>query len=163
MYQGNVEFDIWGMSSADRDLLADAIIEVLAMVEVSAAGQRFLDRFYTSLQSTPYGMWHFPTLNLDQITGTGEPQPQPAPWGAEDQLVYETGYRVPIFGEFYSYTPPQPPTGGLVTEVDVYEYPVGADNKTPIDPTAPAPPVDPSKYDKFTGNPPAGQPGSEDI
>lgn len=152
MYKGDVEFEIFGMSSADRDILADALIEVLAMVEVSIPGQQFIQRFYNSLQNTPFGLWHFPTLNLDDISGYGEQQ-MLAPWSPEDQLVYQTAYRVPVLGEFYSYTPPQPTTSSKIAEVDVYEYPTDAQGN-PIDPTAPATPPGPNSYDKFTGWPP---------
>lgn len=151
LYKGTIEFEIFGLSSLDRDILSDALIEVLAMDEVSAPGLNFLNRFYTSMASTPSGQWHFPTLNLDNIEGYGE-QSMLAPWAPEDTLVYQTAYRVGIFGEFYSLAVPT--TISPLTEVDVYGYPVGANNVTPIDPTAPAPPVDQSKYEHYKGWPP---------
>lgn len=151
LYKGDIEFEIFGLSSLDRDIISDALIEVLAMDEVSAPGQAFLGRFYNSLQSVDFGLWHFPTLNLDDISGYGEQQ-MLAPWSPEDQLVYQTAYRVPIFGEFYSYTPPQPQSKGPIEEVDVYSYPVDASGN-PIDPTRPATPPT-GAYDRFTGWPP---------
>lgn len=157
LYKGDIEFEIFGLSSLDRDLISDALIEVLAMDEVSAPGQAFLNRFYNAIQSIDFGLWHFPTLNLDDISGYGEQQ-MLAPWSPEDQLVYQTAYRVPILGEFYSYTPPEPLTSGPIEEVDVYDYPVGPDGKA-IDPTRPAIPPSPAAFHKFTGPPP----GEESI
>jgi hypothetical protein len=157
LYKGDIEFEIFGQSSADRDILSDALIETLAMDEVSASGLSFINRFYNGIQSTPYGQWHFPTLNTDEISGYGE-NTMPPPWSPEDDLVYQTSYRVPIFGEFYSYTPPEPTGYGPVAEVDVYEWPVDAEGNA-IDPLSPAPPVPSDDYQKFTGEPA----GEEDI
>lgn len=151
LYTGDIEFEIFGMSSLDRDLLSDALIEVLSMDEVSTPGKAFLNRFYNGIQSTPFGLWHFPTLNLDNISGYGEQQ-MLAPWSPEDQLVYQTAYRVPIFGEFYSYTPPEPVTSGPIEEVDVYSYPTDAEGNA-IDPSTPKTPSGTDAYNKFTGWP----------
>lgn len=121
MYKGDVAFDIYAMSSIDRDLIRDGLIEVLAMTDVTGPGENFINRFYNALNSTPYGLWHFPVLNLDKITGYGE-QAMIAPWEPEDMLVYQASYRVPIFGEFYSTTPTFPSSTGLLEEVDIYPY-----------------------------------------
>ena len=153
MYKGDVSFTIYGMSSADRDILSDAVVEVLAMADVSTAGQAFLGRFYTAIPPSPYALWHFPTLNLDLISEVPE-QAVLAPWMSEDQLVYQVGHTVPIFGEFYSYTPPEPPTYGPLTEVDVYPWLPGVD---------PAPPVPDEDYYHFKGNPPEGDPASKTV
>src|ERR1039458_1208887 len=67
LYKGTIEFDIYGMSSADRDIISDAVVEVLTMDEVSTPGKAFIDRFYTNILSYPYGQWHFATLNFDLI------------------------------------------------------------------------------------------------
>lgn len=121
MYKGDISFEVWGMSSPDRDILRDALIEVLSMTDATNEGYAFINRLYNALNSTPYGLWHFPVLNLDKITGYGENQ-QIAPWQPEDMLVYTASYRVPIFGEFYSNTPTFPSGTGLLQEVDVYPW-----------------------------------------
>ena len=151
LYKGTIEFDIYGMSSADRDILSDAVVEVLTMEEVSTPGQAFIDRFYDNILSYPYGKWHFATLNFDLIQPSGE-QVKIAPWNPEDQLVYNTSYKVPIFGEFYSYTPPEPSSPGLLEEVDVYPWPIDQKGNA-IDPASPAPPVPSEDYYKYTGWP----------
>lgn len=154
MYEGDISFEIWAQSSVDRDLLRDALIEVLTMTDATTAGNAFLTRFYDSLSSTPYGQWHFPVLMLDILTGYGEQQTL-APWRPEDMLVYQVGYRVPIFGEFYSNTPTLPSTDTLLQEVDVYPYIAG------VDPTPEENPDEPGNPDwlRFTGWPP----GTETI
>lgn len=146
MYKGDIEFEIFGENSADRDVVTDALIEVLAMNEVTHQGKAFTHRLYQALNNTPYGLWHFPVLNLDLITGYGE-QAVLAPWRPEDVLVYQTSYRVPIFGEFYSTTPILPSGSGLITEVDVYPW------IPDIDPPPDDPSVDSDDYHKFTGWP----------
>jgi hypothetical protein len=147
LYKGDVAFEVWGMSSLDRDLVRDALVEVLTMTDVTTSGYTFLQRLYFYLNTTPYGLWHFPVLNLDLITGYGEQQTA-APWAPEDTLVYQVTYRVPIFGEFYSNTPTEPMGIGTVSEVDVYPWIPG------IDP--PPEDVDLDAYYKFTGWPTDG-------
>lgn len=142
MYKGDVSFEIWGMASPDRDVVRDAVVEVLSMTDTTTGGYAFVERLYNTLNATPYGLWHFPVLNLDKITGYGENQ-QIAPWSPEDMLVYTASYRVPIFGEFYSNTPTAPAGVGLLQEVDVYPYIPG------IDPTPSN--ADADDWYRFTG------------
>ena len=151
MYKGTIEFDIYGMSSADRDFLSDAVVETLTMWQVSASGQNFVERFNTNLLNYPYGQWHLATLNFDLIQPSGE-SVKLAPWNPEDELVYNTSYKVPIFGEFYSYTPTEPEAGGYVDEVEVYGWPT-FDGVTPLVPEEPAPPVPDGDYHHYLGWP----------
>lgn len=141
LYKGDIEFEIWGMSSLDRDLVRDALIEVLGMWGVSQGGLNFIHRLWDSNPTTPYGAWHYPVMNFDLITGYGETATI-APWIPEDTMVYSCSYRVPIFGEFYSMTPADPTLIGVIEEVDVYPWIMGTD---------PAPPVPISDYYRYTG------------
>jgi hypothetical protein len=152
IYKGTISFEVYGANSPDRDLLIDAISEVIGMDEASTPGQAFINRFYNQFATTPYGEWHFATLNTDLIEPSGEGTMM-APWRSEDELVYTNALQVPIMGEYYSYTPPEATSYGPIAEVDVYSYPVGADGITPIDPSKPKPPVSSDKYDKYTGFP----------
>jgi hypothetical protein len=131
------------MSSVDRDVVRDALVEILAMWQVSAGGQALTNRLFWSNETTPYGLWHYAVLNFDLITGYGE-QATIAPWIPEDTMVYEVSYRVPIFGEFYSMTPAVLSPTGFITEVDVYPWIQGVD---------PAPPVPDEDYYHYTGWP----------
>lgn len=121
IYKGDLEFEIYAKTSLDRDKVADALIEVLAMADVAAVSEKFQERIYDSIGKTPAAGEHFITINTDLITGYGEQQ-MIAPWMPEDTMVYQSSYRVPMLGEFYSLTPSILTSMGLVTEVDVYPW-----------------------------------------
>jgi hypothetical protein len=147
LYNGTVTFDIYTLSSVDRDLLRDLIIEILGMTNSLPApeGNAFTQRFYWYLNQTPYGLWHFPVLNLDLISGSGESE-ETSPFYAEDQMVYRYAYQVPIMGEFYSVTPANPDLNTstlIIDEVILYPQMAGYD---------PAPGSEPSSMDyTFSG------------
>ena len=120
-YSGDIEFAIYALSSEDRDLMADAIVQILSMGDTEAYSHPFYDRLYKpNYDEDPTAIEHFINLNSDRIMGYGESE-MIAPWMPEDVLVYQTSYRIPIMGEFYSRTPPFVPLG-LVSEVDLYPY-----------------------------------------
>lgn len=121
IYKGDIEFEIWAKTIVDRDKMADALIEILAMGEVSPMGKNFTDRLYGVMSSTPYGEFHYVTLNTDEINGYGE-QAGLVPWMAEDTWSYQTSYRIPLLGEFYSLTPVEHNGEGYIDEVDFYPY-----------------------------------------
>lgn len=159
MYKGNIVFDIWASSNVDEAAISDALVEVLAMDEASGPGRGFITQLFNEHMNIPYGGSHFATLNFDTFDGTGETFDQ-APWAEEDYKVYGNGYRIGIFGEFYSMVPPTPPTVGPVEEVDVYGYPTENDQVTPIDPLDQVPPNEPqTDWMHITGTPS----GEQDI
>lgn len=120
-YKGDVEFEVFGLTSLDRDTIADAFIEVIGMYELTPGGEAFWNRMYASNTDAYYGEWHYCVLNQNVPSGYGEMQ-QIAPWMPEDVLVYQTSYRIPVMGEFYSLTPSSPNTPGLVEQVDIYPW-----------------------------------------
>lgn len=122
MYQGDVALEVYGLSSVDRDKIADAILEIVQMGTVGPEGVSFQERIYDTIGLSPYSDWHFIAVNTDLVSGFGEREEMP-PWGPEDQLLYRCEYRVPILGEFYSVTPQLGAgTLDLVREVDVYPW-----------------------------------------
>jgi hypothetical protein len=129
LYNGDIEFAIYAQSSLDRDLMADAIVQVLTMGEIETYSNAFLARVYNpDPVQEPSSVDHFINLNTDEIMGFGETQ-QMAPWGAEDVMIYQTSYRVGIFGEFYSRTPVNH-VYGVVEKVETYPYaPVAGEAK----------------------------------
>jgi hypothetical protein len=133
LYHGDVEFEIFALRSLDRDTIADAFIEVAGMWDTTPGGQAFWNRLYVD-NAAYYAPWHYVFLNTGVINGFGEMQ-QIAPWLVEDVLVYQTSYRIPALGEFYSNTPSDASTGQMVSEVDLYMW-------TPQDPED----TDPSTY-----------------
>ncbi len=120
-YNGDIEFAIYALSSYDRDLISDSLVQLMAMGDTEDYTSVFLDRIYNSDPSVePTSLDHFINLNTDQISGFGETQ-IPAPWSPEDVLVYQTAYRIGIMGEFYSRTPAIVDYG-LVDGVDTFPY-----------------------------------------
>lgn len=121
LYNGDIEFAVYALSSYDRDLIADSIVQTLAMGDLTTWTEDLRDSIYDADPTTDiYSIDHMINLNTDEIQGMGETQ-QIAPWMPEDVMVYQTGYRIGIFGEFLSLTPT---TGdlGLVERVETYPY-----------------------------------------
>lgn len=129
LYEGDIEFAVYALSSYDRDLISDSLVQTLTMGDTESYTNQFLNRIYspdpnvddqkndgTYVAATD----HFINLNTDVISGFGESQTV-APWQPEDVLVYQTSYRINIHGEFYSRTPTSQ-TFGLVERVETYPY-----------------------------------------
>lgn len=133
LYHGDMSFEIYALSSLDRDLVTDALIEILAMGQSNPEASTFYTRLYTTLQQAYY-QYHFLVFNTDEISGYGE-QAGIAPWGPEDTLLYQASYRIPVIGEFYSLPPASPSSSGVVSEVDIYPW-------DPLDPSD----IDPSTF-----------------
>lgn len=129
LYNGDIEFAIFALSSLDRDLISDTVIQTLAMPDMAGYTKDFFKRIYfptprTPLESGDYepGEYNYVNLNTDDISGFGETQ-TPQPWLSEDQLVYQTSYRVGITGEFYSLPPINTqPAFNLIEHVNFYPY-----------------------------------------
>ncbi len=63
-------------------------------------------------------------LGTQQLTGIGD-SAVPNRWGAEDVLLYQDGYSLPVFGEVISMPPDI--LYNLLSEVVVYPYVDGID------------------------------------
>lgn len=132
-YSGDIEFAIYALSSYERDLLSDSVVQIITMGDIEAYTNQFLTRIYNpNLTQVPYAQEHMVNINTDVISGFGETQ-APAPWQPEDVLVYQTAYRVSMSGEFYSRNPDET-NYGIVTGVDVFPY-MTADNE--VEPSPP--------------------------
>lgn len=123
LYHGDIAFEIYGLSSLDRDKISDALVEAVKMNVVSKEGISFYERIYNSLNKTPYGERHYITVNTDIFTEYGEQEPINS-WFAEDQLLYQASYRVGLLGQIYSPTPKFPGNidYGFIEEVDIYPW-----------------------------------------
>lgn len=119
LYWGDIEFGVYALSSFDRDLIADSLVQTIAMGDLESYTNRFLMRIYANPAFFPDAVNHFIAVNTDSIQGFGETQNQ-TPWFSEDDLVYTTSYRVKVFGEFYSL--PNSAPAGLITAVRDYPY-----------------------------------------
>lgn len=118
-YTGDIEFAVYALSSLDRDLLSDSVVQTIAMGKMEEYTQRFLGRIYIDSDYDPTAANHFINVNTDSISGFGESQ-GPTPWDSEDDLVYTTSYRTKVFGEFVS-LPPELPIG-YVEAVKIWPY-----------------------------------------
>lgn len=122
LYWADIELEAQALSSLDRDLVGDSVVQTLQMGNLEAYTNRFFERIYPSNydmeHSWPDSVWHHVSINTDDVSGFGENQSQ-TQWGSEDGLVYRKSYRVPVLGEFYS-LPPDVPAGFVEA---VYSYP----------------------------------------
>lgn len=129
LYHGDIEFAIYALSSLDRDLISDSLVQILAMPDLLAWTNLFALRLYdpvrwAELTGVPEAelqgahVYHFTTLNTDSISGFGEAQ-SPAPWSPEDVLLYTTTHRAPVFGEVLSF----PPDTAWTTIQNIFIYP----------------------------------------
>jgi hypothetical protein len=148
LYNGDIEFVIFALSSLDRDLISDSVTQTLAMPDMAAYTNNFWNRIYFPSdegitfeeQNRSRGRWNYVNLNTDRIAGFGETQ-TPQPWLSEDQLTYQTSYRVGIYGEFYSLPPiANIPSFNKILKVNLYPYddyilqeppPTGTDDPAP--------------------------------
>jgi|GEM_PF-1978936 len=119
-YKGEVELAINALSSLDRDLIADTLVQTIAMGDLAEYTNNFFNRIYPqNSEAYPDSAGHFININADRIVGINESQTA-VPWGSEDDLIYTSSYRVEVFGEFYSL--PQDAPYELVSKIFVYPY-----------------------------------------
>jgi hypothetical protein len=119
-YKGDIELAIHTLSSLDRDLIADTLVQTIAMGDLANYTNSFFNRIYPAdSDAFPDSAGHFININADRITGVAEAQTR-VPWNSEDDLLYTSSYRVEVFGEFYSL--PQDMPYELVSQVFLYPY-----------------------------------------
>jgi hypothetical protein len=116
-YNGDIEFAIYGLSSYDRDLISDTVVQVLRFGDLEGYTNRFLAKIYLDDPAT--NNVTILSFNSDYIQGFGESQ-APVVWQQEDAMVYTTSYRCRLWGEFYS-LPPNIPVG-FVSKILLYPY-----------------------------------------
>lgn len=132
-YTGDLEFAIYALSSKDRDLVSDSVVQTIGMGDIAGYTNRFFERIYPD-ESTgrfPDSIWHYININSDLMQGFGETQ-NATPWGSEDDLMYQTSYRVRVFGEFYS-VPPDAPFE-VIAKIVQYPYIAGIEDLPEGDP-----------------------------
>lgn len=119
-YKGSVELMIYTLSSLDRDLIADTLVQTISMGDLAEYTNAFFERIYPSdAEEVPDSIGHFININSDQISGINE-STSPVPWNAENDLNYTMSYRVNVWGEFYS-LPPNAPYQ-YISKVFLYPY-----------------------------------------
>lgn len=131
LYHGDIEFAIYALSSLDRDLIADTIVQTIRFGDLASYTNNFFNRIYPKdADAFPDSIGHYININSDQIQGVNETQ-SAVPWGAEDDLVYNSSYRTRIFGEFYSLPPDVPYQ--YISKILLYPYIEGVDPVPTID------------------------------
>lgn len=120
-YSGDIEFAVHALSSLDRDLISDSLVQTIAFGNLEGYTNQFFNRIYPNEahHQIPDSIWHYININADLLQGFGENQ-VPTPWMSEDDLVYLTSYRVRVFGEFYSVPPDAP--AEFIEKVIQYPY-----------------------------------------
>lgn len=118
-FEGEVTFEILGMTPLDRDLLADALTEIIQFGQLDTQ----LDQFYTTLYGDPNGpvlLWFNQIMfNSDEITSSGNTASL-APWSPEDLMVYQTSLSSEVHGGYYNVDPTDIPK--YVTRVELSSY-----------------------------------------
>jgi hypothetical protein len=147
IYDGDLEFAIYGLSNYDRDLMSDTIVQTMTMGWLEGWTNHFMNRLYKNqydyasladadITTVPDHHWNYVSLNHDTISGFGETQ-APVPWDAEDEQLYICQYRVAVLGEFYS-VPPTDLTNEFVANVPFFPYIEDIEDVPEGDPDDPA-------------------------
>lgn len=141
-YTGTIEFVVYALSTIDRDLISDSLAQTLLMGATESYTNRLLAAvypignpgIYPSDYANPVSQFHFINLNTDKLSGFGESE-TPVIWQSEDDLSYQTSYRIGVTGEFYS-LPHY--AQGYIDGITVYSYQEFLDDLPGGDPTSTA-------------------------
>ncbi len=125
-FEGRLQFSLHAMSSLDRDILADALVELIRFGRLDEVLNVFFETIYP-WSFTPQAQI-FPSpdddyialtqlmLDSDQVMGEGD-SAMINPWGAEDTLVYTSVCSVVLHGGYYNVLPT--PELGVYTAVEI--------------------------------------------
>lgn len=121
-FEGTITFEIYALSPLDRDILADAIEEVVRFGRLDSELIPFFHELYgDSYDGQPVTNTYAQLMfNSDEMTGGGN-NASPAPWQPEDQLTYMTSLSSEIHGGIYNVIPQD--TWSMVTRADAASYP----------------------------------------
>lgn len=127
-FEGSVSFHCFALKTLDRDVIADAVEEILAYGRLDAALLPFFNTIYGD-PNDPNVEFVFSQLmlNVDVIDLENGGQ-SIAPWAPEDEFVYDSSLTVEIHGGLYNVNPSD--TWDYVTSVDAQPYPQFEENVT---------------------------------
>lgn len=103
-FEGSINFNIFGLSTLDRDILSDALTEVISFGRLDSQLIKFFDSLYGSPNDPVTLQFTQLMLNADEIDFGGD-SASIAPWSPEDLLVYETSATVQLHGGYYNVIP----------------------------------------------------------
>lgn len=133
-YRGQIELGIYALSSVDRDLVADSLVQLMRMPDMATYTQQYFNQIFNDDDNS--NTLNYINVDTDRILPVGESVSQ-VPWLAENALQYKGGYRSNVFGEFYS-LPPNFTFSGYIEAVNVYPYIGGVEPVPNPDPSDPA-------------------------
>lgn len=119
-FEGSLTLNILALTPLDRDLLADAVEEVITLGYLDTALQSFLYTIYGQPTDPVMLVFSQLMLNTDEVSGGGN-SASLAPWNPEDQLVHETTLELVIHGGIYNTVPSE--TWNYVTRATAQSYP----------------------------------------
>lgn len=113
-FEGSISFQVFALSPLDRDILVDAVTEVIRFGTLDSQLKRFYELIYPDIPippppTNPDAPWLLYdvailsqlALNSDILSNIGD-SASPAPWGAEDALVYSGGISTELHGAYYN-------------------------------------------------------------
>jgi hypothetical protein len=124
-FQADVRFTIFGLTSADRDMLSSALVSMIAFPGAYTAYRTFQQEIFDS---------EFIDMQIigDHVDPGGD-SIQDVPWDDPTRKLYVATYSIPIIGEFFA----THDTGELINISDVKVYPYRADQTEPTGSTDP--------------------------
>lgn len=118
-FEGSMDFTIMALTTIDRDLLADALTEVIRFGRLDAALLPFFTTLYGD-PNAPVGLiFNQIMFDADQITSSGN-SASLATWSPEDLMQYSTGLSSEVHGGYYNVNPQD--AWGYVTRVTTIPY-----------------------------------------
>ena len=121
-FEGTLQWNVYALSTLDRDLLADALVEVIRFGRLDTELTTFFGIIYPSGGDDDYIALTQLMLNSDQMHGGGD-SASLAPWQPEDVLVYSTSYTTELHGGYYNVIPS--PELGFWTSIEIMAQMVG--------------------------------------
>lgn len=118
-FEGTLYFYIYALSTLDRDIVADALVEVIRFGRLESDTEPFFRMIYPEGDSDFLNLEQL-MLDSDQVRG-GSDSASLAPWQPEDVLVYSTSYSVELHGGYYNTHPKK--TWPVYTAIEILAYP----------------------------------------
>ena len=103
-FEGTIEFNVFALTTKDRDLLADAMEEMIRFGRLDPQLTKFFYDIYGQPTAPVTPQYTQIMFNADEIDGGGN-SVSIAPWSPEDTLVYETSLSCVVHGGLYSVLP----------------------------------------------------------
>jgi hypothetical protein len=107
-FGGSARFSFFSLSAAERDIMIDGFIEVVAMDRV----------LMSRLRDESINPYIAIELSLEDVMPTGSADSPGTPWGT-DEVVYYSSFDIDVQGEFWT-TPPEAEDVGMVEIIKVY-------------------------------------------